>query len=53
VRKMSEQKPEKKAAGRTVAIALGIIWIILLVGLLGVVANYTSIINDKDNTILF
>jgi hypothetical protein len=49
---MTEQKPEKKVVSRTIAIALGIICIILIVGLLGVVANYTSIINDKDNTIL-
>jgi len=42
---------EKKIVGRNVAIALGIIAIILLVGLVGAIANYTSIINGKDNTI--
>jgi uncharacterized coiled-coil protein SlyX len=47
---MSE-KQEKKVVGRTVAIALGIICIILAVGLVGAVANYTSIISGKDNTI--
>jgi hypothetical protein len=42
---------EKKVVGRNVAIALGIIAIILLVGLAGVIANYTSVINAKDNLI--
>lgn len=42
---------EKKVVGRNVAIAFGIIAIILLVGLAGVIANYTSIINAKDNLI--
>jgi len=47
---MTEQKP-KKVVGRTVAIALGIIAIILAVGLVGAIADYTSIISGKDNTI--
>lgn len=47
---MSEQKVEKKVS-RTVAIALGIICIILAVGLVGTIADYTSIISGKDNTI--
>jgi cell division protein FtsL len=42
---------EKKVVSRTVAIALGIICIVLAVGLVGAVANYTSIISGKDNTI--
>jgi DNA gyrase/topoisomerase IV subunit A len=42
---------EKKVVGRNVAIALGIVAIIILVGLVGAIANYTSIINGKDNTI--
>jgi len=42
---------EKKVVSRKVAIALGIIAIILLCGLAGVIANYTSIISGKDNTI--
>jgi TolA-binding protein len=42
---------EKKVVSRNVAIALGIIIIIVLVGLVGAIANYTSIINGKDNTI--
>jgi hypothetical protein len=42
---------EKKIIGRNVAIALGIMCIILAVGLIGVVANYTSIISGKDNAI--
>ena len=39
---------EKKVVGRNVAIALGIICIVLAVSLVGVIANYTSIINNKD-----
>jgi cell division protein FtsL len=42
---------EKKVVSRNVAIALGIIVIILAVGLVGAIANYTSIISGKDNTI--
>jgi chaperonin cofactor prefoldin len=42
---------EKKVVSRNVAIALGIIIIIVLVGLVGAIANYTSIINDKDSQI--
>ena len=49
---MSEQKPERKVVGRTVAIALGIICIILAAFLVGAVADYTSIISGKDNTIM-
>jgi peptidoglycan hydrolase CwlO-like protein len=47
---MSE-KPVEKKSGRTIAIALGIICIVLAVGLVGAVVNYTSIISGKDNTI--
>ncbi len=42
---------EKKRSGRILVIALGIICIILAVGLVGAVANYTSIISGKDNII--
>jgi len=42
---------EKEVVSRTVAIALGIICVILAVGLVGAVANYTSTISGKDNTI--
>jgi outer membrane murein-binding lipoprotein Lpp len=45
------QKQEKKVVGRNVAVALGIICITVLVGLVGAIANYTSIISGKDNTI--
>jgi hypothetical protein len=48
---MTEKVIEKKVIGRNVAIALGIICIVLAVGLVGAIANYTSIINGKDNTI--
>lgn len=47
---MSELKP-KKMVRRSVAIALGIICIILAVSLVGAFAYYMPIINDKDNTI--
>ncbi len=47
---MSE-KPIEKKSGRTVVITLGIICIVLAVGLVGAVVNYTSIISGKDNTI--
>jgi hypothetical protein len=49
--KMIEQEPERKVVSRTVAIALGIICIVLVVSLVGAIAGYTSMINDKDNTI--
>ncbi|MGQ9642140.1 MAG: hypothetical protein ACUVUF_08530 [Candidatus Bathycorpusculaceae bacterium] len=42
---------EKKVVGRNVAIALGIICIVLAVGLVGAMINYTSIISGKDNII--
>jgi len=42
---------EKKVVGRNVAIALGIICVVLAVGLVGAIANYTSIISGKDNAI--
>jgi flagellar biosynthesis protein FliQ len=48
---MSEQQPEKKFVNKTIAIALGIICIFLVVGLIGVIADYTSIISGKDNNI--
>lgn len=49
---MVEKPIEKKVISRTVAIALGIICIVLAVGLVGAIADYTLIINGKDNTIL-
>jgi len=42
---------EKKVTIRNVAITLGIIYIIFAVVLVGAVANYTSKISGKDNTI--
>jgi hypothetical protein len=42
---------ERKVVGRNVAIALGIICIILVVGFTGAVTNYMSIIKGKDDTI--
>ncbi|MEM3743852.1 MAG: hypothetical protein QXW43_04920 [Candidatus Methanomethyliaceae archaeon] len=42
---------EKKVVDRNVAIALGIICVLLAVGLVGAVMNYTSIISGKDSTI--
>jgi len=41
---------EKKVVGRSIVIGLGIICVVLLVALVGAVANYTSIINKKDAT---
>jgi len=45
---MNEQKV--KVTGRNVAIALGIICIILAVGLVGSMVNYTMVTNNKDAT---
>jgi len=42
---------EKKVVSRKVAIALGIICVILAVGLVGAVTNYTSVINGKCSQI--
>jgi hypothetical protein len=42
---------EKKMVSRNVGIALGIISIVLAAGLVGAIANYTSIVNWKDGTI--
>jgi hypothetical protein len=47
---MTEKVIEKKVVGRNVAIALGIICIILIVGLGGAMAYYTMTINDKNAT---
>jgi hypothetical protein len=46
---MSEEQQEKKVVSKNVAIALGIICIILVVGLLGAIVDYTSIINARDS----
>jgi len=42
---------EKKVVGRNVAIALGIICIVLVASLVGAIANYTSIIATRDSQI--
>jgi len=42
---------EKNVVSRTVAIRLVILYIILAVGLLGIIISYTSIINSKDSYI--
>jgi predicted PurR-regulated permease PerM len=42
---------EKKTVNRNVAVALGIICIILIGGLVGVFAYYMPIVNDNSNTI--
>jgi len=47
---MDETKP-KKMVGRNVAIALGIICLVLLAGLVGGLGYFTQVINDKNNTI--
>ena len=49
---MSEMKVnEKKVVGRNVAIALGIVCMILAVSLVGAFTYYMPMITDKDNTI--
>ncbi len=45
------EKMAEKVVSRNVAIALGIICVILAVSLVGVLINYTLIINGKDSTI--
>ena len=42
---------EKKTVRRSVAIAFGIICIVLASGLVGALAYYVSLVNDKDNAI--
>jgi len=42
---------EKKVVGRNAAIVLGTLCIILVVGLIGTMISYASVINEKDNTI--
>jgi cell division protein FtsL len=49
---MSEQKPEKKVVSRTVAIAIGIIAIVLAIGLIGAMAYYTLVVSNRDGTII-
>jgi prefoldin subunit 5 len=58
--KVDETKPSEmvvfepkrgKVVGRSVAIALGILCIILAVGIVGAFAYYMPIVSDKDNTI--
>jgi predicted PurR-regulated permease PerM len=46
---MSAKRSGKKVVSRNVAIALVIISIVLLVGLVGAMLNYTSIIGGKDS----
>jgi Flp pilus assembly protein TadG len=48
---MSAQKSGKKVVNKNVAVALGIIILVLLVGLVGAMLNYTSIINGKNSSI--
>lgn len=43
---------EKKVVNRNVAIALGIISAILVVGLIGIMISYISTIQSKDSQIL-
>jgi len=55
---MAEKTSQKKVVGRTVAIALGMVCIVLVAGLVGAIAVYTPMVNnlksqtaEKDNTI--
>ena len=47
---MNETKP-KKMVSRNVAIAVGIICIVLVASLAGAIAYYTSVVSGKDNKI--
>jgi cell division protein FtsL len=49
--KISVQTSEKKVVSRTVAIGLGIVCIILLVGLVGAFLVHSSMIDNKNNKI--
>jgi predicted PurR-regulated permease PerM len=40
---------QKKVVGRSIAIALGIVCVILIAGLIGAIAYYTTVINDKNS----
>jgi len=40
---------QKKVVGRRIAIELGIVCVILIAGLIGAVAYYTTVINDKNS----
>jgi uncharacterized coiled-coil protein SlyX len=55
---MAEKTSQKKVVGRTVAIVLGMVCIVLVAGLVGAIAVYTPMVNnlesqtaEKDNTI--
>ena len=55
---MTQEKSGKKVVSRTIAIALGVVCIILVAGLVGVIATYTPMMSDlqsqvanKDSTI--
>jgi cell division protein FtsL len=50
---MSEKipPPPKKMVRRSVAVAIGIVCILLIAGLVGAMAYYTMAINNKDNSI--
>jgi len=49
--KITVQTSEKKVVSRTVAIRLGIVCIILLVGLIGAILVYSSMIDNKNSKI--
>jgi len=42
---------EKKVVSRNIAIGIGVLYIILLVGMVGVALDYASVLNDKDSQI--
>jgi predicted PurR-regulated permease PerM len=51
IRKMAEKTSQKKVVGRTVAIVLGMVCIVLLAGLVGAIAVYTPMINNSESQI--
>ena len=42
---------EKKVVNRNVAIGIGVLCIVLLVTMVGLVVDYTSVLNNKDSQI--
>lgn len=49
---MVEEKVERKTICRRIFVILGIVIITLLIGLVGVIAYYTSMLKEKDNIIV-
>jgi len=50
---MNAQKTEKKLVSRAVAIALGIVCVVLATALIGVIVGYVLVVDEKETFILF